>query len=162
MNSEPPVMRLLYQGGCCHDNLILFHLPRKSLFRLNQKKKRRTELSYLHSSSIKDSERQKKGGMSSIVWWGRDGTGWDRETGGPSSRHLKASPRVLCGQAFNMQCTVVACVHIFASQFRTGNSLKTTAAENEKKVQFFRFTGITKFRFHPTVATAEPTGPSRG
>lgn len=53
----------------------------ESVFSDQIKKERKAESSYLHSSSIKGSQSQQKGGMSFIVWVG---TGW-------GSGHLKAS-----------------------------------------------------------------------
>lgn len=89
----------------------------------------------MHSSSIKGSERQKKEGMSSIVWWGEDrvGQGVGKGWGGglQASRGLTTVleiQRVLCDQPLNMQRTPAACVQTFVCRFRTGNSLKTTAA----------------------------------
>lgn len=96
------------------------------------KKERKRESSYLHSSPIKDSEGQQKGGMSFIVWQGRDRVGRGPWEGLPASQGLTTIlqiHRALCGQPLNMQCTVAAGVQTFVSQLGTGNRLSTTEAE---------------------------------
>lgn len=128
----------------------------ESVFSDQIKKERKAESSYLHSSSIKGSQSQQKGGMSFIVWVG---TGW-------GSGHLKASrlfwkPTRIC-VANRLTCSArwrPACKLLCPSseQVKIWEPQKIKAEMG----QCSRFPDIKK-RFHPALVTAAPTGPSRG
>lgn len=95
----------------------------ESVFSDQIKKERKAESSYFHSSSIKGSQPQQKGGMSFIVWQGRDRVGVQASQ---SLATILETQQALCGQPLNMQHTVAASMQTFVSQLRTGENLRTT------------------------------------